>query len=290
MANAITPKDRYIIYGVSDDRTVCGVDKKLNSDEIHALLQGAKLNRFPSINITSIKYEGKDLSIIEIKNMPEKPYFLMRNIEKSKREIKAGVIYSRVGGTNTPINEYCNEDNVKKMFIEQLGLDKTPTERIILYLKDVSLWKNEYDENNVSYIYHQQFPEFTIVIKDDNSTEYAGKWARYFPDSKAFLSLVYLKYHTTILRCLSIVVADGGRYMLIRPEEWYSKDYAMVSYYYIRNSVPFLLTQLINNIYKNHIQPYKFSCFKSNLTADRSLKKGVDGTRYKYYENKNARE
>lgn len=56
LVNAYSDGDRYLVFGVKDDKTVCGVDSdpnKKNTANFQDLLRQSKLNRIPTVVLRS---------------------------------------------------------------------------------------------------------------------------------------------------------------------------------------------------------------------------------------------
>lgn len=105
--------ERYLIIGVDNEAKVIGIKpaSHLKQADIITILRDCNFagNLFPDISLEDIQVNGKDLSIIVIKDKPEdRPYYLEKvYTQKDKggskdNTIYPGTIYSRVRDSNTP--------------------------------------------------------------------------------------------------------------------------------------------------------------------------------------------
>ena len=127
LANSYTDNDRYLVFGIKDDKTLVGVenDKKKNNAQIQDMLRQANFNRIPSVNLEYMDIQGHKVAVLTIRNRPDKPFYLTKDKKVGKRTIRAGVIYTRLGDTTSHskkqhrriISNSCGEND--------LGLDWT---------------------------------------------------------------------------------------------------------------------------------------------------------------------
>ncbi|MBP5344337.1 MAG: ATP-binding protein [Alphaproteobacteria bacterium] len=233
LANSSANFDRYLVIGV-EDKTHCikdvSTDPHRKSEEnLHNLIQNASFNIKPIVNIETIKIENKEIDILIIKNTRDKPYFLTKDKETTgkngKRIIRAGVIYTRDGAVNTPIQSTASEYQIAKMWQERFGLTLSPIERLNTYIKNTEKWKSITIDGDVVR-YYEDFPEFTITFHHID-TQFEYEWAEAIAESSA--DNLYLKYHTTVLKELFCSHVDGGRYFIVSPNFcwiYYTSDYS----------------------------------------------------------------
>lgn len=119
MANNLSGRDSYLIYGVDDDCRVIGLDSE------NDLLDSAKLNdwlvkipfadnKIPGVELSKICYLFHSLNVITIKNEMNVPYFL----DQEKDRYKAHIIYYRYGDTN----QVADYDTIRKLW--EINLSK----------------------------------------------------------------------------------------------------------------------------------------------------------------------
>lgn len=225
LANAYSDNDRYLCFGVKNDKTVCGVEadpnRKTNAD-IQDLLRQSNFNRIPTVTLKTYQnFHGHEVDVLEIKNRPDKPFFLTEDKSFRGKTIRGGVVYTRLSDTNIPLGESAPEDQVELMWRERFGLGLDPLSRLSLLLDERDDWV---DVHGDSYIYHRQFPEFTITESETVTADFSEPWTEKFPNRKAWSYYVECRYFTTVLKKTLYVSCDGGRYRVPAPErkngEW----------------------------------------------------------------------
>jgi Putative DNA-binding domain len=222
LANAQVDGDRYLIFGVQNEtRKLIGVasdGKQRKLADVYDLLRSSNLNRIPRITMHSFE-PVVDVSIVvlRIANMPDKPYFLLKDKRQGQQTIRAGVVYTRLGDTNTPLAESAPEQKIEWMWRERLGIDLKPIERLSRLLDESNDWQEDPGRYN---FHHMQYPEFTIV-QDENGGDraFSEPWCEgKFLDPHCSRYEFQLKYYSTVLETVTMVSCDGGRYMLPMPE------------------------------------------------------------------------
>ena len=110
LSNAEIESDRFIIYGVNNQRELKGFSgKRKKQAEIVDCLNNSNFNTIPEFLLYSIEIEGIELDILHIKNNPNKPYYLLKDKSDKGVIVKAGYIYSRINDSNTPIDKFASE-------------------------------------------------------------------------------------------------------------------------------------------------------------------------------------
>ena len=218
LANSYVESDKYLVFGIADDKTIRGVNEDSNrktNANVQDLLRQSNFNRVPTVNLKSIKLEEVEIDVLTMRNRPDKPFFLTKDKSDKGKTIRAGVIYTRLGDTNTPLNESASDDQIELMWRERFGLGLAPLERMKKLLDDTQYWiKTSGDEN----LYHQQFPEFTIKQGRQIRDSFRSKWSDRFPDKDAYSVEIELRYFGTILRTETFAICDSERYRLPFPK------------------------------------------------------------------------
>lgn len=123
LSNSHYDGDRFIIFGVKNDKTIYGIEadpnRKTNAD-LHDFLRQANLNKIPQIELTFYQLEGHEIGLLRIKNQAFKPYFVRKDFIKDKFCVRGGVVYTRLGDTNIPSNETAPEDHIERMWRERV--------------------------------------------------------------------------------------------------------------------------------------------------------------------------
>ena len=178
--NVYSNSNRYIIFGVRNHESIIGAShenlldyiegvdeaefERITTQHIVNLLADCQLSDdlFRYIKLHKITINEKRVLVLEIENVPLKPFFLMKDYQSKKggknKIIRAGVTYSRRYDGNTPINSTVSISEMSLMFRERFCLDKTPYERAFIYLKDYDGWSEEDFET----LYYKQHPEYKI--------------------------------------------------------------------------------------------------------------------------------
>ncbi len=155
-----------------------------------------------------------EVDILTIRNRPDKPFFLVKDKSFQGKTIRAGVIYTRLGDTNIPLQESAPEAQIELMWRERFGLGLPPLERMKLLLDDFEGWVSV---NEDAQLYHQQFPEFTVRQGKLINENFRESWSERFPDISAHSFEVELRYFETIIHKETFVTCDGGRYQIPLP-------------------------------------------------------------------------
>ncbi|MBD1944238.1 ATP-binding protein [Coleofasciculus sp. FACHB-712] len=219
LANSYVEGDRYLVFGVADDKTIVGVQSdsnRKNNAGIQDLLRQSNFNRIPTIRLQTIEYQPSiEVDILLIRNRPDKPFFLVKDKTSQGKTIRAGVIYTRLGDTNIPLQESAPEAQIELMWRERFGLGLPPLERMKLLLNDFKDWESI---NEDAQLYHKQFPEFTVRKGKQINDHFRESWSDRFPDVSAHSFEVELRYFETIIYKETFVTCDGGRYQIPLPK------------------------------------------------------------------------
>lgn len=218
LANAYSERPRYLVFGINDEHVVVGIEadpRRRKNAEIQNLLRTANLNRIPTVRLLDLVHGKHDVSVLKIANRPDKPFFLTKDKLEGKARLRAGVVYTRIGDTNVPMEESAPEAMIELMWRERFGFGLSPLERFRRLLQHPTEWVAvEGDE----LLYHREFPEFTVADGEELVEDFVEPWANSFPDSRASSFQVELRYHATVLERLLFVRCDGLRYRLPAPD------------------------------------------------------------------------
>ncbi len=138
VANVIHDGNRYIIFGISDSLEVIGLSKEDKSYTQADIINHLRKLTFsehniPNIQLNSLTFNDVDIVVLTIFNERLKPYYLTQEFRFQNKLIRAGVVYSRVEDTNTPLDSCANPCDVKAMCLKGLDL-------IYLHLNDFQLF------------------------------------------------------------------------------------------------------------------------------------------------------
>lgn len=165
LSNSKSLSDRYMIFGVADNKIIKGVSgqRKTQADIVDCL-RNSNFNRMPDILFYEVKHNDLTLDVLQIKNNPYKPYFLLKDKRDGKVTVRAGVVYTRNNDSNTPINSTASLDQIETMWREKFGLDENPLQRVMKYIHDIPHWKKV----GAHEAFYQNFPEFKIVWSSES--------------------------------------------------------------------------------------------------------------------------
>lgn len=254
LANVITKSARLLIFGISDTGQVLGIESdpnRKNLENIITILRSCRPNTIPKISLKTKIVDNHEIDIVAVEDQPQKPYFLLADYNGSGRPIRAGVVYSRDGDSNTPVNSTTPDGRIEFMYRERMGFDKTAMQRMMMYLSQTAEWKYGYNNEGL-FFYHQMYPEFTIQVQNSDFREpYVEGWSIIFPDQNASRDTLQLKYHSTVLDVSYLVWLDGARLKRIQPYSYNIKidETYYQSFYYIDGSLQHLLNEMILTAY-----------------------------------------
>lgn len=209
LANAYYNGDRYLVFGVSDNKEIIGVDKdakRRKQANINDFLRQVNLNRSIGIELQTHKVKSVEIDVLKIYNSPDKPFFLTEDYKKGKKAVRSGVVYTRNGDTNTPLSESAKDSDVELMWRERFGFGLPPLRLVDSLLDTPKDW--DIDE---CYIYNIWRPEFNIEFGNVVKENFFDEWTQEFHDSATKQFEVLLRYGSTRLRRYLFVLCDGGR-------------------------------------------------------------------------------
>lgn len=247
LANACASCDRFLIIGQADDQEIVGIEgdpnRKRNSDLID-MLKKSRLNRLPDVKLIDYEWNGHIISIIYVSNSHAKPYFATQDYLVGNTRVRAGVIYTRVGDTNTAIDGSGTDEQIELMWRERFALDIPPLSRLAILLKDESGWVKVVGDR---YLYHRSHPEFVISDTEEDQDLFDEPWAKKFLNPSAHEYNYELRYHNTILARIPFVSCDGGRYQIPLPRTTSSGTYILFS-----ESLGFRLAKILRQYFKGY--------------------------------------
>lgn len=248
---ANTPRhkgDRYLIFGVADDCGVPGLGPdalKEQANIINTLANaGFAANNYPDVYLRDLTLDGKQIQVLIIKDLPEKPYYLQDGYNKLGVRLNPGTIYSRVRDTNTPTDHVASASDIEAMWREQFGLDRSPLERMRNYLLNFDGWT----EITETSWYYTVFPEFTVSATDEETWEVLGgvNWVRAATNPKAFVRPMRLSYHQTVLATVTCIYFDEMRQLASAPKMYHHPTSPELWFFGIEvGTLEFLLLQFL---------------------------------------------
>jgi len=194
MANILYKGDRYIIFGVNDDSEMVGInleDKRNTQADILDYFRKMRFANYniPSVELSTLFFNDKEIDLLTIKNSKNKPYYLTEDERKGKTTVRSGVIYSRLGDTNTPKDRCANPYEIEAMWRERFGLNDSASKRFIDVLLDFNNW--QYD--GIDSAFYDVDPDYTIKIGESETEEGKFWWEKglFEKTVKYYYSLIY---------------------------------------------------------------------------------------------------
>ena len=247
MANNRADRDAYIIFGVSDDYVVKGIEGDVNRKTQQNLIDFLKGKKFgggirPTIELHTIVIYGKEVDVLVIKNSTDTPYFLTEDYQYQKRAVRANYIYTRVGDTNTDIDKSADINHIEYLWRKRFLLNRPPLEQIKQKLRNRKEWKSDGD-----MYYNAYNPEYTVNLVDDRDRGHPEFYSYLMTNSSTSYGMLELGYFGTKLFGHQFVVLDGGRYITAVPEwgyiafDKYNRDETYSYKYFVKDSLEYIL-------------------------------------------------
>lgn len=214
-ANTVHDEDCYLIFGVSDDLKLTGMQqsRKKQADVIDALsnLHFAGDN-IPKIDIETVNFEGTELDVLKIFDTDRTPIYL----KKPYGSMRQGCIYSRNGDKNTPDNGNAEIVEIENLWRKRLGLTKPPLEYIIDRLQNKLEWNQHGD-----FYYNIYKPEYSIkkYDEDEDGDRRGDEFYSYSQTNESTsYSMLDIMAHNTVLNSYQITNLDSGRLSIPVPQ------------------------------------------------------------------------
>lgn len=291
MANCSHNGSRYLVFGVTDNKEVVGIDDKsaISSHDLYDLFKNLQINRIPKFKLNSLILKERRVFCLEIYDLPNKPYFLLKDYNYQGSNVRAGVVYTRTGCTNTPISGTASDLDIEMMYEEKFGIKKTPLERFEDYLADTDGWRYKLPDHSSEMkelvFHYERFPEFTIQINyfEKVNPQY---WELEF-DGEVTHHFLRLKFHSTELEKFSVLRYDRGDYHTLMPKLVYldREGTDFKSYYFVQDSKDFFLNKIIQEVYMYRMhRPMEgvFSVHESHDEARKAFMKDYENGIKKY--------
>ena len=291
--NTPSHNDAYIIFGISDqDGSVIGIDKndpnRKNKQQLQDYLRNIPFaqNYYPKTNVETLEVNEKEIDILTIYNTDDVPLFLARDVarvdnnnkqKKKGKPLRRGLIYSRIGDSNTPVDQSTTDEQMERLWQKRFRLDVSIYDRFKYILKDYNNWTYVPRLDNVTtyYIYTKD-PDFVIEEAFDETLESRDAFVAYsLSQLKARVgwNIVRLKYRGTTLYDNLYNCFDNATFGAVIPDDRFikiqNKDYSSGAYfYYLKDDFPFLITMLIASLRgsaNNERAQFTFEMFKKNV-------------------------
>ena len=248
MANNLADCDAYIIFGVTDDGDIVGIEEdknRKNQENFITFLRDKSFNGSyrPEVELKVLNLFGHIVDVLIIRKSARTPYYLTKDFMDGKERVNASYIYTRIMDTNTPRDKSADEASIELLWKKRFGLVPVPLKRFERYLRNKSHWIEREQT-----MYYDESPEFTIEILDDTDTYIRGRednpefYSYTMMNSSTSYEMIQCKYFTTILYSRQIVYLDSSRYVTPTPfwgfiayDEYHQESFAYK--YFIRGTL-----------------------------------------------------
>ena len=284
LANNRANRDAYLILGVEDiTYGVIGVEKDSNRKNQQNIVDFLSSKSFagqvrPRVEVRTINIDNHEVDVFVVKNSTDVPYYLTKDYNDGQKKVRANYIYTRVQDNNTHIDTSADINHVEYLWKKRFGLITTPLEQLKVLLKNPEDWIGE-----ESRYYHKQFPQFTIVVEDEDENH--GRCRMFYHHVQTNNSFSYgmikLFHYTTQLYSCPSTDLDGGRMTAPCPDsifisEWQTHDEIIGIYYFSTDSIKYLLLRFLEykigkcNGHEAQTATYKLLSFVLLFDSDNS--------------------
>ena len=217
----------FIVIGVDNKtREIVGVADDSNRRNTEQLIDFLRSKRFVGGTIPVIRVETIDfdeaVDVIVIESTRSVPYILLEDFGK----IRAGVVYSRDGATNTPLNRGANNQTMALLWQHRFGLDSKPLDKLLQNLAEKEHWVSTPEPGPERY-YLAEAPEYTIEMDYSEYEDRRNISPEFYfftqTDTSPSYAHCVARYHSTVLLRINVAILDGGRFTTPVPE-WGSLD------------------------------------------------------------------
>ncbi|WP_062353379.1 helix-turn-helix domain-containing protein [Bacillus kwashiorkori] len=250
MANNRADKDGYIIFGISDDYEIKGLEddeNRKNQQNIIDFLKGKKFSGGirPTIELVSLPMGGKEIDVLIVKNGTDTPYFLIEDYNDGKRRVRANYIYTRIGDTNTDIDKSADINHIEYLWKKRFLLNRPPLEQIKQRLRVKSEWNRNDDE-----FYNIYNPEYTVALEYDDEIGHPEFYSYLMMNPSTSYGMLKVKYFGTTLYNQQFVILDSGRYITVVPEwgligDRYTNGDSYYYKFYVKDSMNHILHEFL---------------------------------------------
>ena len=295
MMNTNVRREKYILFGVSDDKKVVGIEKKIDSSFFNNMLATAPLNMPFSIRIESCEYEGKNISVVIVPENEGHLYVPTSN----KYRLKKNAIYTRNGCTNTGTTDYAAPSRIIQILDKrQMPLDLPTREntdvfdRFLAKLKDYDGWGSfrEYDpvvDAQVEAHFFKHNMDFGLKLIP-HLEDFREPWANTGLDSSAYAERILLRFRNQSIAEKYCVTTDGGGATFTYPNTYNpNQNYRIMYCYYVRDSINYHLNFILSNgsrdqIWINRLCDIYIPVFDSKEEAERCFTEDFNSKSRKY--------
>lgn len=243
MANNLEDRDAYLIYGVNDDGTVCGIENtqktRYKTGDVIKFLRSRSFagGYIPQVEVKTIQIERHEIDVLIIFRGMHTPYYLQEEFGKCHKlsdRVRPGAIYTRTADMNTPREKTASVEHTEYLWRKRFGCDMQPAKRFEILLDDIYGW-SDVNWDSCRQQYHCDYPEFRIIAGE--SFDGYSQISCFYDDEKMLYATLKLDYLSTTLYETELWYMDLGRCIIPKPEQRYIIDKSFFYYYFCKNTI-----------------------------------------------------
>lgn len=253
--NTIHHDDCYLILGISDeDGTVIGVEgdkNRKNRQKLQDFLRTIPFasNSYPLTDVNTLHLQECEIDVITIFDTNKVPYYLQHTFQKQGSKVPAGLIYSRINDSNTPMNESTSGSQMELLWRKRLHLDQTIQEKFWFELSQPERWSSIRDDEKHTFILNSN-PDFVVEIVSDTEGEKFEALSYSQMNHKIGWDTINLRYRGVLIHSDLVNYLDGARLMVCSPEigtvEQAKSGHRVLGYYcYVPEKWSYTLTNFL---------------------------------------------
>lgn len=218
MANNRVDRDSYIVFGVSDDYEIKGLEGDENRKSQQNVTDFLKTKKFsggirPAVELKTLLIQDIQIDVLIVKNSTDTPFFLTEDFSDQGRIVRANYIYTRVGDSNTDINRSADINHVEYLWKKRFLINRPPLEQIKNKLRIKSEWKRE-----EGFFYNIFNPEFTANLEKDEENSNPEFYSYVMTNHSMSYGILDIKCFGTKMFGHQYAILDSGRYVTTVPE------------------------------------------------------------------------
>lgn len=223
--NTAHHQDCYIIFGIQDgDHKIIGIeddDNRLNNEKIAEYLNSLPIaNRnIPKVIVKTVAMDNHLIDVLVIKDTNDVPVYLKKEYrpKECRHIIRAGQIFCRMSGIETPIISTATDYQVEKLWKKRFGMDLSIKDQYKIKLQDVDNW--EYFENDQVGFRYNIDPDYCMYLVDDTQNRYrAESYSLSQWRTKMDWQVLKLMYRDRLIKNILVVWLDNAKFVTVTPE------------------------------------------------------------------------
>jgi hypothetical protein len=259
LSNSLSESDCYLIFGVDPvSFKIVGLHepRPRTQADIIDFLTTAKFagGKIPKIELAELTMENQRVDILIIKNKSGQPFYLEKDYQFGKKRISRGVVYSREGDRNTPMDSIAPQDRIEELWIRRFGLRDSPIQKFTGILSNYKEWRWD----GIDSAYYSPDPDYTLKILENEDLGAGNYWWGNLPIEKPKVDELSLNFRNVSLETLisvhyhnehltipfpdikSILISDDQDYYDVCYYVEKTRKYALLQHYYgvYQNWVP----------------------------------------------------